>query len=102
MQSGTPLAVFTINTNPSRAFNILANQTGCRDGVVSSWSSSIKYFFDYEAQKRDERERALACLRRLDAKTLIRLAPLPEGEITPRALAVWVSNRLTMVVKQCQ
>ena len=89
MQSGTPLARWALNKNPDRAFNTLANNTGCLDGVVSSWTSSISYYFTSEAQKRAERERVLACLRRLDARELIR-SLFPEGEIDISVMAAWV------------
>ena len=90
LQSGTPLAYWAVNKNPYQGFYTLANQTGCLDGVVSSWTSSISYYFTSEAQKRAERERVLACLRRLDAKELIRPTPPDATSLT------WVSVGLNL------
>ena len=76
---------WAVNQNPDQAFYTLANQTGCLASKVSSWTNSISYYFNAEAEKRAENERVLACLRGLSARELVRETPLT---MTP----VWVSE----------
>ena len=87
LQSGTPLAPWSIKENPSQTFEALAKQMGCLDSVASR-RGYISYI--PQAQKRTERDKLLASLRGLDAAELLRFAA--EQEVSLFSSFVWVSE----------